>query len=372
MVVKPSSPSRRKTCVMLLPNEIPAPEHEQQTHRVLGQRIGALLGLPFIESGDYKDASAQTPYFVPSDTLVGPLQYRSLGIETEDDFFGGMVSKPFMGSKAISHPLCPGAAQRPPEWSDAFHDIACHAVLSGFTAFCAEDALRSAAELLDKGPLRVKPVRARAGKGQFVISTLGDLESYLGSLDPSDIASWGLVLEENLTSVATYSVGQVRLAGIEASYCGTQQLTTDNEGALVYGGSRLHMVRGDYAALLEQVSGADMREIVALAQLYDRAADASLPGFVASRRNYDVAQGTNSSGQRVCGVLEQSWRIGGASSAELAGLETLQADPAINVVDSESIELYGQFAAPPQDSTIVYSGNDPDVGFLTKCVRIAT
>jgi len=42
------------------------------------------------------------------------------------------------------------------------------------------------------------------------------------------------VLEEELGDVTTYSVGQVRVAGLVASYCGTQSLTTDNSGATVY------------------------------------------------------------------------------------------------------------------------------------------
>lgn len=367
-----STSNRSKTCVMLLPTAVMAPEHEQQTHRALGRRIGALLGLPFLESPNDADLSAHTPYFIPQDTLVGPEQYRRLGIETQDDFFGGLVAEPFMGSKAISHPLCPGATQRPPGWVDSFHHDARRAVLAGFTAFCAEDALRAAAELFRSGPLRVKPVLARAGKGQFVVNAAGELEGYLKSLDHADIATWGLVLEENLNNVATYSVGEVRLGGIQASYCGTQQLTMDNDGALVYGGSSLHVVRGDYAALLAQPLSSDTRQAVALARVYDAAADAHLPGFMASRRNYDVAVGTNSRGRQVSGVLEQSWRIGGASSAEVLAMEILHASPATDVVRAETIELYGEYAAPPAGATIVYSGKDPEVGHLTKCVRIGT
>src|SRR5262249_20209871 len=41
-------------------------------------------------------------------------------------------------------------------------------------------------------------------------------------------------------------------------------------------------------------------------------------GFAASRRNYDVAQGIDADGWPQSGVLEPSWHVGGASSAELA------------------------------------------------------
>ena len=51
------------------------------------------------------------------------------------------------------------------------------------------------------------------------------------------------------------------------------------------------------------------------AMIDDAAATECFPGLVASRRNYDVAQGTNARGKRCSGVLEQSWRLGGATGA---------------------------------------------------------
>ena len=43
-------------------------------------------------------------------------------------------------------------------------------------------------------------------------------------------------------------------------------------------------------------------------------------------------QGVNASGQWCSGVLEQSWRAGGATGAEIAALEAFQADPARRVI----------------------------------------
>jgi hypothetical protein len=60
------------------------------------------------------------------------------------------------------------------------------------------------------------------------------------------------VLEEDLAGVTTYSVGQVRVAGLVASYCGTQRLTPDNTGEAVYGGSELLVARRGFEELARE------------------------------------------------------------------------------------------------------------------------
>ncbi|WP_122827541.1 DUF3182 family protein, partial [Pseudomonas viridiflava] len=92
----------------------------------------------------------------------------------------------------------------------------------------------------------LKPVLATAGRGQVVVTTEAELAEAITRQDLHEIQDYGLVLEENLTEVITFSVGQVQVAGLTASYYGTQDLTRDNQGETVYGGSRLHLVRGDY------------------------------------------------------------------------------------------------------------------------------
>src|SRR5215471_8719184 len=60
----------------------------------------------------------------------------------------------------------------------------------------------------------------------------------------------------------------------------------------------------------------ELRIAVSQARSYDQAVS-EYPGFLASRRNSDVAQGVDNEGQWRSGVLEASWRSGGASTAEL-------------------------------------------------------
>jgi hypothetical protein len=173
------------------------------------------------------------------------------------------------------------------------------------------------------------------------------------------------VLEQNLEDVTTYSVGQVHVAGLTASYVGTQSLTTDNQGAQVYGGSDLIAVRGDFEVLLALDLGCDSRRVVQQARIYDRAANEHFPGFFASRRNYDIAQGCDGAGRMCCGVLEQSWRLGGASSAEIAALEVFRADPEAHTVRARCVEVYGR-CEPPPEAMVYFRGLDEKVGYITK------
>jgi hypothetical protein len=64
-------------------------------------------------------------------------------------------------------------------------------------------------------------------------------------MDAAELSEHGLVLEEDLTDVTTYSVGRVRAAGLVISYWGTQRVTRDNTGAAVCGGSDLVVARGE-------------------------------------------------------------------------------------------------------------------------------
>ena len=193
----------------------------------------------------------------------------------------------------------------------------------------------------------------------------GGLQTPL-TIDPAELARHGLVLEEDLAEVTTYSVGQVRAAGLVASYWGTQRLTPDNRGAAVYGGSDLVVARGGFDALLGSPTPEAARLAVAQARAYDAAAAACFPGLVVSRRNYDVAQGLDAAGRPRSGVLEQSWRVGGASGAEIAALEAFRPDPALRVVRASTREVYGDSAAPPPHAAVYYRGTDEQVGPLAK------
>ena len=173
------------------------------------------------------------------------------------------------------------------------------------------------------------------------------------------------MVEENLADVVTLSVGQVTVAGMVASYYGHQSLVRNNSGGEAYGGSRLTVVRGDFHALLALPLPDNARLAIEQSMVYDASAMACFPGFFASRINYDIAQGLDADGQWRSGVLEQSWRAGGATGAEIAALEAFQADPQREQVTAACIETYGECEVPA-GAVVYFRGVDSQAGMLSK------
>ncbi|MBV7486108.1 DUF3182 family protein [Bordetella sp. BOR01] len=368
-----SNPDSRPDLVVAYPRRLGACAHDTASHRALAARLASLLGCPC--DPDYDPAPRPGGrrgkiYYVPAMTLGSPAAAR-LDIRTEADLFGGVVPYDFVASKAITHPV-PDAALAPPPagWSARLGLRLQDAVLAGYTVFSAEDALHAGTLLLRDGPVRLKPVQATAGRGQVKMCDQAALREAVRGQDVNEIAQCGLVLEEHLEDVVTYSVGTVQLPGIEASYVGTQQLTRDNDDNAVYGGSDMLFVRGGFDALAARHWPAALQQAIALARRYDAAVQECYPGFFASRRNYDVAEGLGPAGDRRRGVLEQSWRAGGASMAEACALEAFSRDPSLQKVRARAAERYGDDDARPSEATIVYDDDDPHVGHISKSAGV--
>jgi len=357
-----------KSAVVLLEDDQPSPDHERMVHRALAVRLAGLLGIPFIPAAEVVPDTANNYYYLPARTLIDHARYRPLGIATIHDLYGGVVARPFMATKAISHGLPPGAPG-PEGWTTRFCELAGSALLDGFTVFSLAEARLAGQVMLQRAPLRLKPVRATAGRGQTVITQATELERALALMDPDEVAIWGLVLEENLQSVQTYSVGQVAVADITVSYFGSQQLTLDHMGDSVYGGSELTVTRGGYPQLLGLPMDEATRLAIELAQRYEQAALQSFPELIASRRNYDVARGLNHLGQWRTGVLEQSWRVGGASSAEVLAIEAFANDAALQSVIASTHEVFDDKELPA-DAVLFYQGDDHEVGLISKYARV--
>lgn len=340
--------------------------HESVTRDGVARRLAALMGFDY--AGEYEPARRYpgAVYFVPGDTLVGAARAAALGIRGARDLFGAVVPHPFVATKSITHALADAQAHAPPGWSTAFAEAVHGCVLHGVAAFARGDATRGAQRLLACGAVRVKRATGIGGGGQFVVHDLNELARVLAGIDDAEIERYGVVVEENLGDVQTYSVGRIEVAGMVATYCGTQCLTRNNHGAEVYGGSDLLFARGEFETLLALDLDPAQRVAVAQARCYDAAAHAHFEGFFASRRNYDVAAGLDRGGARRTGVLEQSWRIGGASGAELAALESFAADPALGALRARCVERYGDGVATPAGATVYYRDIDARVGMLTK------
>lgn len=140
-----------------------------------------------------------------------------------------------------------------------------------------------------------------------------------------------------------------------------QRTETNNEGKPVYGGSHLVCVQGDWDALDRLPMSYESRVAVLQAKQYDEAI-AEYPGFMASRRNYDVAAGTDGRGLKRSGVLEASWRSGGASTAELEALALFMQDPRIQVIEARAVKHFGAGHEPPCRAVVHFRGDDPRDG----------
>jgi len=190
----------------------------------------------------------------------------------------------------------------------------------------------------------------------------------LQDLQEEELQTWGLVLEQSLEDVTTYSVGTAKVGDLRIAYYGTQRLTPDNRGEAVYGGSDLVVARGQLADLLSVDVPQAVRLAIEGSRAYDQGVARCYPGFIASRRNYDIVFGRDRAGRERYGVLEQSWRIGGASGAEIAAMEAFAQEPSLASVRACTVEVFGDPAATrvPEGATVHFRGTDAHAGPLTK------
>src|SRR4029450_4861207 len=224
----------------------------QRHHKVVldagSKAIAKITGYDF--GGCYERAHeyACPVLFVPDDTLL-TAEASCLGIHSPQHLYGGVVPHLFVKTKAITHGLVDCHAERPRGWSTAFAERVRGIVLPGYTTFSSRDARLAAVRMLRHGPVRLKKPLSASGKDQTFVANLNELEAALEKITAAEMATYGLVLEENLRHVKTFSVGEVALGSLRVSYHGTQRTVRDNEGQPVYGGSDLVCVGGGWHAL---------------------------------------------------------------------------------------------------------------------------
>ncbi|MCD6680347.1 MAG: DUF3182 family protein [Burkholderiaceae bacterium] len=366
-------PLTRHSRVSFLSCRPGAREHELVSQICIARELARLIGGRFDRyvDAEHPDGQAALGYVVPNDTIVGAQAALRWGIESEGDLFGGVVPFPFVATKVISHPLVADDAPYPPGWNADFGARIADLVLPGYSAFSMRDLKVAARALLSRGPVRMKLASGIGGLGQFVVQSERELEERLAWLDPNEVVRRGAVVETDLRQTRTWSIGQLRIGRLKASYFGTQRTTRDRHGVEVYGGSTITMVRGGFDALEPHVAGDEsLRRAIGLARGYHEAAFASFAGLFASRCNYDVVQGVDTAGHEHRGVLEQSWRVGGASHAELVALHALRDDPAREKVSAETMEVHCADPELPEGAFVHFRGVDDRVGPITKYARL--
>lgn len=298
----------------------------------VGKHIGRILDMRLCAAGD---ATNETPYYIPPGPLDAEVA-QELGIESADDMFGGVLEEREHADKAVFHRLVPGADASPGWYSSQFAQLVTEAgaVLPGYTVFSAKDAVAAMEQLQAAGysVVRTKDPTAQASKGQHAVSNETELVQALGDLSAEKIADHGLVLEPNLENPFTFSVGQIQLGGHIYSYVGHQEETMRPWGEVGYGGTTLTMVRGGFDELGRLLCGSDpaRAHVVSQAEIALKAFY-QYYGLVASRINFDAVVGS-ANGQTLSGICDQSFRIGGASPAEMLAIQTLLDDPDVEQV----------------------------------------
>jgi hypothetical protein len=352
--------------VLLLTRRPPAgrSRHDDASRAHAGARLAQLLGYAFAGEYGAQDDGAGHAYFLPDETLLAADAAR-LGVRSGADLFGGVAPHAFVATKAITHPLVWPDAHSPPGWSHAVGPLLEGVVLHGYTAFARDDARRAAREVLRRGRARLKRVTGIGGSGQTAVADLDAFDAALAGVADDELATHGVVVEQNLEEAVTYSIGQLEVGGRRIAYYGTQRSVRNHHGHDVYGGSDLVVVRGGVEALERVDMPAHAREALARARRYDAAVARAFPGFFASRRNYDVACGRDDDDGVHVGVLEQSWRFGGASAAEIAALHAFERDAGLDLVLASTHEVYGEVDVPAH-ALVSFRGVDPQAGAMTK------
>lgn len=340
-------------------------EHMTATGRWIAQRVAALLQFDYggVHSSEvHYDAP---PFYIPDVTLLTS-DAHALGITGPQHLLGGVVPHAFVATKTITHPLVEGARVTPEGWSAELGRALEDVTLPGFAAFSTEDVGRAARVLFEQGlPARIKRADGIGGLGQSLATERKSLDAALAHLDPQSLERIGAVVELNLKPVKTYSVGTVAVGAHRIAYLGMQRLTRSRSGLSVYGGSSLSCIRGDLNDLAGTLDDEAERRVLRCAIRYDAEVSRAYPAFFASRRNYDVALGVDPSGVPRTGVLEQSWRVGGATPAEILALEAMHRDPLLRRVNASTHEVH-ELIDPPLGAQVYFHGEDPHVGPMTK------
>lgn len=351
----------RKIRVVCRPSDSP---HNIASVEALAVRLSGLMRRQLLPTAQSFDQDRGT-FFIPTFAMAQQNGDPEMCVAR---FYGGIVRHGFMTTKLVTHPHWNADDHLPEGWDSGFAACLQDCVLSGVSVFSHRYALEAATALLKKHKVRFKNPYASGGKDQQVIETVRALDEFLENISDRDIAN-GLVVEEDIENSTTYSVGQVLIEDHVGSYLGCQYSSRDEGGNEVYAGSRLRLVRGGWDALCYQLRSPVAHMIINKARRYDEAAQQHL-GLVASRRNYDVLVGPSTGSGIRCGVLEQSWRTGGASPAEILAMEKIAQDETVTAVQAVLHETYDPTPSLKKDDFIVYSGDDDSGRPLHKYARI--
>jgi hypothetical protein len=111
-------------------------EHQSILLDADAQAIAELRGCDF--EGIYHGSDQHSGHIVFVRSLLVD-DAADLGICSQADFFGGVVPHALVKTKAVTHGLVGGSAERPEGWSDRFAERVSGVVLPSYTVFSARD-----------------------------------------------------------------------------------------------------------------------------------------------------------------------------------------------------------------------------------------
>lgn len=310
----------------------------------VGKCLATLTGSRFLGSViEGSEVDSKGIYYVPAKPILKE-KAKVLGVKSTEDLFGGVVEHSVHADKAILH-LTPTLTSSAPEgYLRSFALSVRDAVLPGYSAFTDEDALHAFQLLNAAGEVvLVKDPSQSDADGQVKVKSQGELMGLLRAIPVDVLSQKGMVLEAFVQDPVTQSVGQVYIDGKVYCYFG-QQTSVFHEGRNKYGGTRVEMYRGEIENLPKFAPNESLR--IAVAQSIKVRDAFSIYDPVISRMNFDIVQGINAKGEFVSGVTDQSFRLGGASPAEVLAIEELEENPAHKSAIAEVLLGYDPLERP--------------------------
>lgn len=331
-------------------------------------------------------------YYVADKTIVLEFKenqklIKDTLIESEKDFFGGIVPRAYQSTKAIMHPLVNREAACPLGWTHEFPQELVHLdlVLPGFTVFNIEDLRTAFKHLYDKGihQIRLKDPLAYLGMNQFVVTSFQELEQFISDkiVNNEKLQQYGLVVEENLCpeDLKIYSVSFVTVGSHQVQCIGVQRFSQG-----LYSGTDFVIMQTGKHILSESLAqvgifnNEDAQKIIDKALLFRALLNKHIPEIKTARFNLDIVSGiasiySNGTYELVkrFALLEQSFRVGGASAAEIWGLEYLLGHPSVDAVCASTYYRYGDEAYQTvSGEENLYCGVDSRLGAISTSVKV--
>jgi len=286
-------------------------------------------------------------YQLPSRTLVAE-EAAARGIESVDDFYGGVVPVNIAGTKAALHQAVGSApigfsrqvAQRLSEEG---------LVLPGATAFTVSEAESEAARLIAEGfDVRFKDPTESDFNGQLIVGDLEQVFVARGEYSGSLVAENGLVIEVNLHDARTFSAGAVVIGGKEYTFVGEQK-SVYHDGKEKFGGVSMIVI----ADSLEKVASGGINihgdaeyqraiEMVKIARDIYGQYDPLL-----SRFSFDVVFGRDRDGNEMAGIVDPTFRAGGLTPGELVAIALVKEhEAAVFPVSTVSVDVDLEYDPP--------------------------